>query len=196
MLFKNIIIINLIMMAYITEFGMISIYKFKYNPVRNVHAEAPDMMTFGVQFLNPQRRVERIIFEKLCFFYRLLLYSFWKSLKELIKCRGSKYLHLFNFNELRERFSLRDTAFFVVFLREIKEFKEFFSVKSCGVAERLKFLFHYFYVNTLWCLLYYCCLKFRFHKYAASLNVVFYRLTILLVSENVKDREEAIAHAS
>jgi hypothetical protein len=49
-------------------------------------------------------------------------------------------------------------------------------------------------VDTLWCLLYYCRLKFRIHKNNTSLYIYFDRLNILSGSENVKNMEKVVAY--
>ena len=180
------------MMANKTELSMIGINKLEYDPVRDVHPKAPDLVTFGMELLESQGWMKRVVLEKVCLLYRLFLDIFRKGFKELIKGCSSGNFHLLIFAKLREGHSFCNTALFVILFREIKEFKEFLPVKSCGIAERLKFLFLYFYVYTLWCLLCYCCLKSWFHKSAASLNVVFNRFTLLLASKNVKDRKVSV----
>ena len=174
------------MMTYKTELSMICTYKLKYDSVRNIYPKAPDLMTFWVQFLNTKRGMKRIIFEKLCLFYRLFLDRFREFFEEFIEGFSSGDFHLFIFNKLREGFSFCDSAFFMVFLRQVKEFKELLSVKSCGITECLKTLFTYLQVDTLRSLLGYSCFEFRIHKYDTSLYSYFDRFTILSGGKNVK----------
>ena len=154
---------------------MIRTNKLKNDSIRNIYPKAPDLMTFWVQFLDPQNR--------------LLLDRFRKFLEELIEDFSGRNFHLFIFKKLRKRFSFCNTAFFMVFLRKVKKFKELLSVKSCGSTEGLEAFFTYLKVDTLRGLPCYCCLKFRIPKYVTSPYSYFDRLNIFSGGENVKNVE-------
>lgn len=147
-LFKDIIIIYLIMMSNKTEFSMIGIKKLKNDPVRNIYPKAPCLMSLWVEFFDSQRRVKRVTLEKLCFFYSLFLDTFRKCSKEFIEGCGCGDLHLFSFNNFKERISFCSASFFMVLLREIKEFQKLLFVKACSVTECIEGLFAYLQVDT------------------------------------------------
>lgn len=172
-LLKDIIIIYLIMMSNKTEFSMIGIKKLKNDPVRNIYPEAPSLMPLWVEFLDSQRRVKRITLEKLCLFYSLFLDIFRKRFKEFIEGCSCGDLHLFSrfsFDNLRERISFCSASFFMILLREIKEFKKLLFVKACSVTECIKGLFTYLQVDTFRSCFCDDCFKFWFHKSYTSIN--------------------------
>lgn len=46
--FKNIVIVNLVMMAYKIKLGMIGVQEFKNNTVGDIHSKAPYLMSPGM----------------------------------------------------------------------------------------------------------------------------------------------------
>lgn len=192
MLFENIIIIYLIMMANKTELSMIGINKLEYDPVRDIHPKAPDLVTFGMELFKSQGWMKRVVLEKVCLLYRLFLDRFRKGFKELIKsCSGGNF-HLFIFAKLREGSSFCNTALFVILFREIKEFKKLLSVKPCCITECLKGLFVYLKVDAPGSLLCYNCFKFMFHNNGTSQFYSVYRLNILFRTNDVNSLENVI----
>lgn len=180
------------MMANKTEFGMIGVNKLEYDPVRDIHPKAPDLVILGMELLEPQGWMKRVILKKVCLLYRLFLDRFGKGFKELIKgCSGGNF-HLFIFAKLREGFSICNTALFVILFREIKEFKKLLSVKPCCITECLKGLFVYLKVDAHGGLLCYNCFKFRFHNNSTSQFYSFYRLNILFRTIDVNSLENVI----
>lgn len=61
------------MMTYKTEFGVIGRYKFKDDSIGDIYPKAPDLVSFGMQFLNSERSMKGVIFEKLLLFYVLFV---------------------------------------------------------------------------------------------------------------------------
>lgn len=162
--FKDIIVINLVVMSYKAEFSVISTKKLKDNSVGDIDSEAPDLVSLGVQFFNSQGGVKRVIFEKFCLVYGLFLNRLWKFSKEPVEgCCGGDF-HLFIFKKLREGFSFCNAALFMVFLREGKKFDKLFPVKSSSVTEGFKGIFAYLQVNTFRSLPGNSCFQFVFHK--------------------------------
>jgi len=60
LLAKDIVIINLIMMAYEPKLSRIFAREFEYNPIMEVNSEAPDIMSFGMKFFSSQDGIKRV----------------------------------------------------------------------------------------------------------------------------------------
>jgi len=58
---KNIVIVNLIMMAYEAKLDNIFAREFEYNPILQINSEAPYVMSFRMQFLSSQQRTEGVL---------------------------------------------------------------------------------------------------------------------------------------
>ncbi len=64
---EDIVIVNLIVVAYEAEFNRILICKLEYNSVVNIDSKAPDVMSFWMEFFGSEYRVERVSSEQRCF---------------------------------------------------------------------------------------------------------------------------------
>ncbi len=148
---------------------MIGIKKLKNDPVRNIYPEAPDLVSLWMKFLDSQRRVKRIVLEKLCIFNSLCLDTFRQGFKEFIEGCSCGDIHLFSFDNFREGFSFCNASFFMILLREIKEFQKLLFIKTCSITECLKGLFAYLKVDTCGSFFSDGCFEFRFHKSYTSI---------------------------
>ncbi|GEM_PF-7038844 len=83
------------MMPYKAKFSMIGCNELKYNSVGDIHPKAPDLMPFGMQLFNPERRMKWIVFKKFRLFYGFFPDGFGEFFEEFIEGFGSGYFHLF-----------------------------------------------------------------------------------------------------
>ncbi len=67
LLAEDIVIVNLIVVAYETEFNRILICELKYNSVVNIDSKAPDIMSFWMEFFGSEYGVKRVFSEQRCF---------------------------------------------------------------------------------------------------------------------------------
>jgi hypothetical protein len=57
---KNIVIVNLIMMAYEAKLDNIFAREFEYNPILQINSEAPDIMSLRMKLLSSHHGIKRV----------------------------------------------------------------------------------------------------------------------------------------
>jgi hypothetical protein len=60
---KNIVIVNLVVVAYKPEFNQVFPRKLKYNSIMHIDSETPDVMPLWMKFFCSEDRIERVLSE-------------------------------------------------------------------------------------------------------------------------------------
>lgn len=90
--------------------------KLKNNSVMDVYPKGPDIESFGMEFLNFQRGVKRVIFEEIGFLDSLALNLGAEPSKKFVKCLRGDNCHLLG-DKFRKGIPDREASFLNVIFR-------------------------------------------------------------------------------